>query len=104
MIHSCILLCESTAPLPALHLPNGDLLHAAAISTWISKNGSQQDKQKKKDGYTVDSEDKSVDAGAEKADQEEGISLQARTYKSLVESKLQPALVRTLRQRVHNAM
>ena len=84
------------ATLPALHLPNGDLLPAGAISAWIAKNGpnaaGSQD-EKEKDGYTVDAADS---AGAEKTDQQEGVSLQARTYTSLVESKLQPALVRPL--------
>ena len=102
-LQSCSLSsCELAATLPALHLPNGDLLPAGAISAWIAKNGPnaagsqyEQAKEKEKDGYTVDGENKAADAGPEiKTDQQENVSLQARTYTSLVESKLQPALVR----------
>jgi hypothetical protein len=83
------------ANLPALHLPNGDLLPSASINGWIAKQkASASDKQDDKGGYNVEKED-----GEDAKLKSENTRIQARTYSHLMDTKLQPALVRLTRFR-----
>lgn len=82
----------TVANLPALHLPNGDLLPAGAIQAWISKQRRSTAASEKEDnqaGYSVE-KDASEDAKLKS----ENTSIQIRTYNHLIDGKLQPALVR----------
>lgn len=86
--------CANSATLPALHLPNGDLLPSAAVSGWIAKQAKAEVKGKNKSNEHVndDEEGYRVDSERDK-EQEDNINIQIRTYLSLVEAKLKPALV-----------
>jgi hypothetical protein len=78
------------ATLPALHLPSGDLLPSSSISKYITKEkASSQVAQ----GGTTDGEEGQEKDDSEKQSIDENAHIQTRTYTSLVESKLQPALV-----------
>ena len=68
--------------LPALHLPNGDLLPSQSIEKWINEQqehtGSKGKEREEAEGLT---------------EKEESIAFQKKTYTALVEQKLQSALV-----------
>lgn len=76
------------ASLPALHLTDGSLLPSTAISKYIAKEKAAQVPS------VNDSMDVQVDG--DKLTIEENANLQNRTFTSLVDSKLQPALVSSL--------
>ncbi|CAD6586538.1 MAG: hypothetical protein CYPHOPRED_003604 [Cyphobasidiales sp. Tagirdzhanova-0007] len=79
------------AILPALHLDNGDLLPSDAISGWIAKQ-AQACKGKKKAHEKSEDGGYSLRSDTEK-DREENVNIQTRTYTSLIEAKLTPALL-----------
>lgn len=82
----------SVATLPALHLPNGDLLPSSAIHAWIAKQRASAGADSEKAGYSVEKDGQQDEDAKSRS---ENTRIQVRTYTHLIDGKLQPALVRS---------
>lgn len=80
------------ATLPALHLPSGDLLPSSSISNYITKEkAAAQVQTSSKQAQQEDDEEEHEPS--DNSIIEQNAQVQTRTYTSLVEAKLQPALL-----------
>lgn len=90
------------ATLPALHLPSGDLLPSSSISNFITKEKASPSTSSSSAAAKASStsqqheDDEEEHEPSDKSIIEQNAQVQTRTYTSLVEAKLQPALVSVL--------